>query len=177
MQPFLTAFLIYYLCQQLYHCHYLFIWAIRTMEPAWVKECGRKFALTSQRVNMPQGGIRLIPVFALTIATPYEWLFRVGSMTDGSGNLGAVECQIRLNEGVLTAAEFLLWQATIGRATNSSERGRIRGWTNRSPLEEDRRLWLSTYNGQHFQDITATEMFKISWIFNMNEHKGFFQHE
>lgn len=40
--------------------------AIRAMEPAWVKECGRKFALTSQRVNMPQGGIRLIPVFALT---------------------------------------------------------------------------------------------------------------
>jgi len=79
--------------------------------------------------------------------------------------LGAVGLQIRLNEGPLlrvrvnlkfarrketgiwnpqlTAAEFLLWQATIGRATNSSERGRIRGWTNRSPLEEDRRLWAS----------------------------------
>ena len=40
--------------------------AIRTMEPAWEKECGRKFSLTSESVNMPQGGVRLIPVFMLT---------------------------------------------------------------------------------------------------------------
>ena len=40
--------------------------AIRTMEPAWEVECGRKFSLTSERVNMPQGGVRLIPVFSLT---------------------------------------------------------------------------------------------------------------
>ena len=40
--------------------------AIRTMEPAWEDECGRKFSLTSERVNMPQGGVRLIPVFSLT---------------------------------------------------------------------------------------------------------------
>ena len=40
--------------------------AIRTMEPAWEKECGLKFELTSERVKMPQGGVRLIPVFQLT---------------------------------------------------------------------------------------------------------------
>ena len=40
--------------------------AIRAMEPAWEQECGRKFSLTSESVNMPQGGVRLIPVFMLT---------------------------------------------------------------------------------------------------------------
>ena len=40
--------------------------AIREMEPAWEKECGLKFELTSERVKMPQGGVRLIPVFQLT---------------------------------------------------------------------------------------------------------------
>ena len=40
--------------------------AIREMEPAWENECGLKFELTSQRVKMPQGGVRLIPVFMLT---------------------------------------------------------------------------------------------------------------
>ena len=30
--------------------------AIRTMEPAWEKECGRNFSLTSEKVKMPQGG-------------------------------------------------------------------------------------------------------------------------
>lgn len=40
--------------------------AIRSMEPAWEKECGRKFALTSARLAMPQGGVRQIPVFSLT---------------------------------------------------------------------------------------------------------------
>ena len=40
--------------------------AIRNMEPAWEKECGRKFALTSEKIQMPQGGVRLIPVFELT---------------------------------------------------------------------------------------------------------------
>ena len=40
--------------------------AIRNMEPAWEKECGTKFRLTSQTLCMPQGGVRLIPVFSLT---------------------------------------------------------------------------------------------------------------
>lgn len=40
--------------------------AIRNMEAAWEKECGRKFALTSEKLSMPQGGVRLIPVFSLT---------------------------------------------------------------------------------------------------------------
>ena len=40
--------------------------AIRNMEPAWESECGHKFVLTSERVDMPQGGVRLIPVFSLT---------------------------------------------------------------------------------------------------------------
>ena len=31
--------------------------AIRNMEPAWEKECGRKFALTSEKLAMPQGGV------------------------------------------------------------------------------------------------------------------------
>ena len=40
--------------------------AIRNMESAWEKECGRKFALTSEKLSMPQGGVRMIPVFSLT---------------------------------------------------------------------------------------------------------------
>ena len=40
--------------------------AIRAMEPTWEKECGRNFSLTSERIAMPQGGVRLIPVFSLT---------------------------------------------------------------------------------------------------------------
>ena len=40
--------------------------AIRKMEPAWERECGGKFSCTSERVKMPQGGVRLIPVFELT---------------------------------------------------------------------------------------------------------------
>ena len=42
--------------------------AIRKMESAWDQECGRKFSLTSEKVDMPQGGVRLIPVFSLTKA-------------------------------------------------------------------------------------------------------------
>ena len=40
--------------------------AIRKMEKAWEQECGGNFPLTSEKVNMPQGGVRLIPVFSLT---------------------------------------------------------------------------------------------------------------
>jgi len=40
--------------------------AIRKMEKAWEQECGGNFSLTSEKVDMPQGGVRLIPVFALT---------------------------------------------------------------------------------------------------------------
>lgn len=39
---------------------------IRNMEPAWEKECGAKFGRTSEKVKMPQGGVRIIPVFSLT---------------------------------------------------------------------------------------------------------------
>ncbi len=39
---------------------------IRNMEPAWEKECGAKFGRTSEKIKMPQGGVRLIPVFSLT---------------------------------------------------------------------------------------------------------------
>ena len=42
--------------------------AIRKMEPAWEQECGGNFSLTSEKVDMPQGGVRLIPVFSLTKA-------------------------------------------------------------------------------------------------------------
>ena len=40
--------------------------AIRNMEPAWKKICGRKFALTSQDVEMPNGGTREEPCYSLT---------------------------------------------------------------------------------------------------------------
>jgi phage regulator Rha-like protein len=39
---------------------------IRNMELAWEKECGAKFGRTSEKVKMPQGGVRLIPVYQLT---------------------------------------------------------------------------------------------------------------
>lgn len=39
---------------------------IRNMEPAWEKECGAKFGRTSETIKMPNGGVRMIPVFSLT---------------------------------------------------------------------------------------------------------------
>ena len=40
--------------------------AIRTMEPAWEKTCGRKFALTSRTIVQPNGGTREVPCYSLT---------------------------------------------------------------------------------------------------------------
>ena len=40
--------------------------AIRNMEPAWVKTCGRKFALTSRTIVQPNGGTRDVPCYSLT---------------------------------------------------------------------------------------------------------------
>ena len=40
--------------------------AIRKMEPAWEQERGLKFQLTQIRDEIPNGGYRLRPVFALT---------------------------------------------------------------------------------------------------------------
>lgn len=39
--------------------------SIREMEPAWVKVCGRNFALTSKNVEMPNGGFKEIPCYEL----------------------------------------------------------------------------------------------------------------
>lgn len=39
--------------------------SIRNMEPAWEKICGRKFALTSQLIDMPNGGMREEPCYSL----------------------------------------------------------------------------------------------------------------
>lgn len=46
------------------HCDVLR--AIRSMEPAWHNVCGRNFALTSQNIPQPNGGIRQEPCYALT---------------------------------------------------------------------------------------------------------------
>ena len=40
--------------------------AIRNMEPAWKKICGRNFALTSRTVQQPNGGTREVPCYSLT---------------------------------------------------------------------------------------------------------------
>ena len=40
--------------------------AIRNMEPAWVKTCGRNFALTSRTILQPNGGTREVPCYILT---------------------------------------------------------------------------------------------------------------
>jgi Uncharacterized phage-encoded protein len=40
--------------------------AIRNMEPAWTKTCGRKFALTSRIIEQPNGGTREVPCYSLT---------------------------------------------------------------------------------------------------------------
>lgn len=39
--------------------------AIRNMEPAWEKICGRKFALTSRTITQPNGGTREVPCYQL----------------------------------------------------------------------------------------------------------------
>ena len=52
--------------------------AIRKMEPAWEKVCGRNFALTSRPIVQPNGGTREIPCYSLTkteclsVATKYN---------------------------------------------------------------------------------------------------------
>lgn len=40
--------------------------SIRNMEKAWVKVCGRNFALTSRKVQMPNGGFKNEDVYLLT---------------------------------------------------------------------------------------------------------------
>ena len=40
--------------------------AIRNMEPAWAKVCGRNFALTSRTIVQPNGGTREVPCYQLT---------------------------------------------------------------------------------------------------------------
>ena len=40
--------------------------AIRNMEPAWQKTCGRKFAFTSRTIIQPNGGTRAEPFYSLT---------------------------------------------------------------------------------------------------------------
>jgi phage regulator Rha-like protein len=40
--------------------------AIRNMEPAWEKTCGRNFALTSRTIIQPNGGTREVPCYVLT---------------------------------------------------------------------------------------------------------------
>ena len=40
--------------------------AIRNMEPAWEKVCGRNFALTSRSIIQPNGGTREVPCYQLT---------------------------------------------------------------------------------------------------------------
>ena len=40
--------------------------AIRNMEPAWEKICGRKFALTSRTITQSNGGTREVPCYQLT---------------------------------------------------------------------------------------------------------------
>ena len=40
--------------------------AIRNMEPAWEKVCGRNFALTSRAIIQPNGGTRDVPCYQLT---------------------------------------------------------------------------------------------------------------
>ncbi len=40
--------------------------AIRNMEPAWLKVCGRNFALTSRTIVQPNGGTREVPCYQLT---------------------------------------------------------------------------------------------------------------
>ncbi len=40
--------------------------AIRNMEPAWQKTCGRKFAFTSRTIIQPNGGTRDEPFYSLT---------------------------------------------------------------------------------------------------------------
>ena len=46
--------------------HFDVLRAIRKMEPAWAKTCGRKFALTSRTIVQPNGGTREVPCFSLT---------------------------------------------------------------------------------------------------------------
>lgn len=40
--------------------------AIRNMEPAWEKVHGLKFKLMQIRMELPNGGYRLVPAFSLT---------------------------------------------------------------------------------------------------------------
>ena len=53
--------------------------AIRAMEPAWEKVCGRKFALTQRSVDMPNGGKRNESIYSLT---KEEWLYVATKFND-----------------------------------------------------------------------------------------------
>ncbi|MBO4673338.1 MAG: hypothetical protein J5616_03205 [Bacteroidaceae bacterium] len=47
-------------------CLIIMLKAIRKMEPAWVKVQGLKFQLLQKIYNLPNGGTKLTPYYALT---------------------------------------------------------------------------------------------------------------
>ena len=87
--------------------HKVVLKAIREMEPAWEKECGHKFVLTSEVIKMPQGGVRMIPVFSLTKT---ESLFVATKFNDEARARLVLRWQ-QLEEDRREALEWERWKA------------------------------------------------------------------
>ncbi|MBR1941780.1 MAG: phage regulatory protein/antirepressor Ant [Bacteroidaceae bacterium] len=94
--------------------------SIRRMEPAWEKECGLKFQLTSRRVEMPQGGVKDVPCYSLTkteclyVATKFNdeararLVLRWEQLEQMRLQVATVQPLLASDEDVLTEAERIV---------------------------------------------------------------------
>ena len=121
--------------------------AIRNMEPAWVKVCGRNFALTSRTTAQPNGGMRKVPCYLLTkteclyIATKFNdeararlvirWqqLERERMMREGIKQLPVTEEQVKLEAERIIGREITAFNKHADGCVTASDVAQALGLT------------------------------------------------
>ena len=88
--------------------------SIRDMEPAWLKVCGRNFALTSKNVEMPNGGFKETPCYELN----YDECMYVASKFNDETRAKLV---IRWNALETGKAEPMIYQSNTKQPTISDK--------------------------------------------------------
>ena len=77
--------------------------AIRNMEPAWEKICGRNFELTSRTIVQPNGGTREVPCYSLTKT---ECLYIATKFNDEADAKLVLRCDELERHGVFSSMKW-----------------------------------------------------------------------
>jgi len=77
--------------------------AIRNMEPAWEKICGRNFELTSRTIVQPNGGTREVPCYQLTKT---ECLYIATKLNDEARAKLVLRCDELERHGVFSSMKW-----------------------------------------------------------------------